>query len=459
MRPEVDMPNPYHKRLSASSAQIIGRRDILWTLLDGISGRTPQSYMLVGLRGMGTTALLRCIAGLNEQDAENLCRELRLRDRQPAKTLRVYIDFAEFSGEEPVPHWLLYKMAGHELLREFHPPSAEEAQRPVRAMIDILDACRENGLRVALLLDHLDRALAGMDKSVATQLRPLVSKAHVITATEEHPVRSYHEKFSSWFGNQSLEILLGPLEDKAFGERLLDSASPPGAPHQTSMFRQFYSWLLPLTGLIPGFILRGAAVWWETRHSRPKAGRPDLADLQDLTKYRLLEMFHGDFHRFWMRCSPEEQSCLLALADPDAPDREEATAARNYLASIGLLARRRRVFEPFSSLWGSFLQDKLGETRINAETTRRRAIRPSQREQELLDYLRARPGQVCSHAEILRDVQHQADTPPNRHGLAQEVTRLRKVLERSSPGDRLIAHRSRGYEYRASGDKRAGGSG
>ena len=65
------------------------------------------------------------------------------------------------------------------------------------------------------------------------------------------------------------------------------------------------------------------------------------------------------------------------------------------------------------------------------------------REQQVLDYLRARPGRIVSRLELSRSVWG-FDLDYRSRAIDQTVAQLRKKLP---PGVRIVTHHTRGYEY------------
>lgn len=438
--------NPYYVWLSREPEELIGREGLLRQLVEGISAPRPRSFQIVGFRNLGASSLLTYLHHIHHKAPNSARRFLHEPYKDSRRFIPVYVDFEPFSGSQSLPAWLWQRLLQNDALQAVRSRLTMDEQRPIAALIDLISAAIDDGLRVVLLLDHFDLALQKLRKEEATQLRPLVGLAAFVTATEEKLVRINQDAASSWFSNLLYAINLEPLKpDEA---RLLLRQPAPRDSHLDEMEK----YLLPLTGGYPRFVLLGAALWWDLRQ------RPNYANLQprvfeEIARSRLMEAFRADFVRFWNHISPELRDGLRRLVESANPALR--LSVQDELEYRGLIVRcRANRYEPFSHLWSDFILQKIQEHEVAAQAATMRSESPRQltrSERELLDYLQAHVGQVCTYADILRDVMQHDDTKENRHILRQVIMRLRTRLREMdfAAGD-IINHRGRGYEFRPS---------
>lgn len=447
------MTNPYTHWHHATLPRLLGRDEYLRQLLGDMSAPVKHAVQLVAVPGMGASTLLRYIAdpaGLWKNHARRTY--LAAHYRQPNRLLCVYVDMRLYTVGVPLTVWLCQTLSRDERLKPFLPAEAACDALPMLPLTDAITALERRDVRVALLLDHLDRPLCDLKRDEAAQLRPLAGQAVIVTVTEQPLMRLNAESAASWLGTSQRPLRLGLCERGEALDLLREPLPKPARAPTTDEAQR----LLALTGLAPGLILRGAAEWWAVRERYAHA--LTTADLFDFLRARLREAFLPNFRRYWQSLNSTERQALEWTVRDKHTLPPSLTASADDLWQMGLLQRnpQTNAFKPFSELWQAYIEERLAESQAEAE------LRPAapvvgrgtgftSRDAALLAFLRARPHQVLTYAEIVRGVWHLNDPEHGLDALRMAVKRLRATLTAENAPEEIINHRGRGYEYRHTG--------
>jgi hypothetical protein len=170
-RPPADADfNPYTSRLiDADSTWFIGRRSHLVPMLQGVSASSPISFAIRGARGIGETAMLKDLC--DPKGASLRFKETLLIYRPDQKEQR--LEFLYFDAYNLAPKELfkgllarLLKIpAAVDLPAALHEKawSAASIEELKSALADILENLAEKTVRLAICLDHFDKAYKELD--------------------------------------------------------------------------------------------------------------------------------------------------------------------------------------------------------------------------------------------------------------------------------------------------------
>jgi hypothetical protein len=416
------MNNPFRKFLQQEPPVLVGRDYLIESFLEGASRpRQPDSFQLTALRTMGATTLLRALAHQNGVlNQRHYTQWVMPPYNHKEGLILIYLDFVRYDSPAGIAAWIYEQTKVEERLQAYW--GNETESDPARRLRRMLIQADEDHKRVVWLCDHFDRVFERVEAEQATALRPLVSLASFITATEEPLTELNRDAAASLFSGQLIPCNLNPLTPTE-ARALLQKVIPQNAK-DLHEYRQ----LLPWTGHHPYFILRGCEQWYDIREKR-RSISVDL--LLELAQDNLLNLFRPDFVRFWNHVKPE-QDLLIQLVKSGFDDQvHRDLGSIDRLVDKGLVTLDRGTYQPFSKLWAKFVREE-AQTReiIQAAQPTTKAPKLTGQEQDLLQALMKRPGQICGYAEMIEVVwPGEEDTPENRHRLRQVALRLRRKLK------------------------------
>jgi hypothetical protein len=435
------MNNPFRQLLKQDPPVLVGRDYLIESFLEGATRPgQPDSFQLTALRTMGATTLLRALAhprGVLSQRRYTHCLTVPYTSQE--SLVLVYLDFVRYDDPAGIAAWIYEQTRAEPRLQPYW--GADETTDPAQSLRHMLIQAEQNQRRVVWLCDHFDRAFEKVAPEQATALRPLVSLATFITATEQPLTELNRDATASLFSGQLIPCHLNPLSP-AEAHELLRKAEQIN--HRDLVE---YRNLLPWSGHHPYFILRSCEQWYDIRQRHRHAPADSLLDL---AVDNLLNLFRPDFVRFWNHAKLDQELLIrLVESGNDALVRRQLGSI-DRLVDKGLVVFEKRTYRPFSRLWEYFIRQE-AQTRhiVNSAQPTPKAPELTAQEQSLLDFMEARPDQICSYADLIAAVWREEDTPENRHRLRQVVLRLRQKLKRSAARHgKLRNHRDQGYEWR-----------
>lgn len=435
------MNNPFRKFMKQDPPVLVGRDYLIESFLEGATRpRQPDSFQLTALRTMGSTTLLRALAhpqGVLNQQRYMHCLTPPYTSKD--NLILIYLDFVRYDTPEGIATWIYEQTRAEQRLQPYW--SAAKESNPAKHLRHMLIQAERDQRRVVWLCDHFDRAFEKVEPEQATELRPLVNLAAFITATEESLTELNRDAAASLFSGQLIPCNLNPLSS-AEANSLLRKVIP-SRPRVIEEYRK----LLPWAGHHPYFILRSCEQWYDIRE---KHRDTPVELLLALAKDSLLNLFRPDFVRFWNHIKPDQELLIqLVKSGNDAAVRRQLGSI-DRLVDKGLVVLDKHIYRPFSKLWEYFIRQEVQSQHIiNSTQPALKAPKMTTQEQTLLDFIEARPDQICNYADLIDGVWREKDTPENRHRLRQLVLRLRQKLKQS-PNHRgeLRNHRNLGYEWR-----------
>lgn len=480
--PRVEDSNPFERYMRRVSPDLVGQHEVLHRILSGLTAQRHRSFQLVGLHALGTSTILRYLSHPRGM-AETYLQYLTRPERSPLDLLMCDVDFALFPPSQNLATWLLRQLASHPHLERYRrvvrledlstdkqrplegTPSggADRMSPPVKMLLDLMVAVRQDGRHPVLLFDHFGMALREVDARQASELHSLLAHASIVTATE-HPLREINkDAAASWFPHEMDLVFMPPLTATEARELLTTAFYYPGGHTRGQQDEsKEYTFLIALTGRYPYFILRGAAVWFDL--CRKWGSRAQSRDRAELVRPVLLASFEETYTHYWHEILPPQQKALFWLVGrvPGGAAKQATLLRLEELENMGLVMRERpgQDFEPVSRLWREHITRRMSEEASREQTEtggppRTRKSRSPSGLPPLLDvlwdYLQERPNQVCTYEELLAAAWHFAlVTPQHKHVLSATITRLRKELTRLGvrTGGRIVPHRNVGYEYR-----------
>jgi tetratricopeptide (TPR) repeat protein len=233
-------------------ATFVARRDVLATLVHILraqaSGAAPEHQIIIGVRGMGKTTLLRRLAIEIEQDEALDARFIPLTFREEQYNV-IGLDALWRNCAESLAEWCDTHDRAALAERLDRALDAPEWRNPETAAEGFLEACREIGLRPVLLLDNLDlilNALAESDKKTGSRslwgLRGVLQASDgplIIGAATQHLAQSGDREaaFYEFFHPHVLEPLTAK-ELFACLHALADLRQEAGRPVKAILARQ-----------------------------------------------------------------------------------------------------------------------------------------------------------------------------------------------------------------------------
>lgn len=449
----VTFENPFYALFKTNPPHLIGREDVLRQLLRGVTGPTTGAYQIACFRGIGKSAILRFIAhpqGARTHYAHFIQRPYS----NPGGLAFVYLDCAQHT-ERRLTELLLQKTLDTPELADFTAVGADldAAQRLLR----IYAKAEQAHTRVVVLLNHFGQLFEKIQVEEANQLRPLVQEASFIIASEKPLVELNEQTYASWFSTMAIDVHLDPL-NLHHARELIDTALQPvyeqigivDDRRKQRIMAAPYVDLLPLTGHHPAYILRGTAVLYDLQKDLPQVD-PDM--LQRITRDRLfLHTFKAEFKRYWDKLLDQSQRLLLARLVKEEIEPEQDFGRLQLLRYLGLVTWEGGRFRPFSTLWEDYIRDHMSSVAPAPPATAvARTLIPTNsdltpRQQQLLDYFRQYPFEICSYDDILGEVWRRAGSKKDLRLLRETVRQLRPKLEELVIG-KIVNHRGRGYEF------------
>ena len=462
--------NPFSEFLVSDDFLLIGRDGTLREVAQVITMANPDHRDLHGLAGMGKSNMLRYISG-PEFIEEYKSAFLPPYNKQPYRLFRPYI-----AGWIEIIHPTIF------LYREFAkayrkfradlqvedpqvvlPDLAVEMRddlgrdEAMSLMETMLHALSVQDIGVAILLDDFDSDLAygRFNADEVARLTSWMDYCSFIVATERrledvNPAAKGSPLYKRLTQTPVRELL--PDEARAFLLAVLDrvGASLPGEDIEN------------LVELVGGFsyllILAGRELWELRRRMRlekspdglPEALKPYFEDSLSGELRRMFEVYYAGR-------TEVQRDLLRELGAKGSLSLQTGGESRRYIQLMSLasydlvkLDNDGRVF-PFSPLFGRYLASLSAESVRPAPAGSAPAL--TRLQTDLYHLFRSRPREVLTFEELGRKFwSWPADStwePPEEdtHKIRMAVSKLRRELEESATGERIVNVRSRGYRY------------
>jgi hypothetical protein len=323
--------------------------------------------------------------------------------------------------------------------------SGETTPEIRQALLDEFQALHDREVRLAICLDHFDKAFQSMTYDDDVFLRHLALYQSFVTATE----RSLPElKQDSRVTSPLLNILIFrniTLLTSAEARDLVQSpATDAGMPFQPAEIE----FILQAAGRHPFLLTAVCEFLVNERLLHPELGQSvrknEQSYQQAMSSLVALPAAQQLFLFFWDQLDETQRRALSRIAAGHTVDSDTTMSTLHTLRERALISGtpqqgRYRVFsELFSKFVLSRRQGSLDDI-LDALP---------QMDKRLFEYLLARPGQVCTFDELRNQVWQDPDA--SKRSLESAVHRLRKAIEEAEgkQGNTIQNVRGKGYLYR-----------
>lgn len=414
------MLNPFLLCLGQAVNKLIGRERQVRIILNGIVAEFPQSFSLVGLKGIGKSSILTYL--------HNKRRNLKIHNEE--QLLTVYIDCASALAGVSFSEWILTQVQMSENTSTYvEKANAEISARNSRAILQhTFKLIRKDNIRIALLLDHVDILFKGISADEAVNLRPFVTLVSFIFASELPLFEINAPAAASWLSGVNTQVYIDPLDGNEARDLIQYAWGQANVEPLTHDELQRYCEILSLTGYYPYFILKGAAELFEMSQTQKRKSLEILVE-------HLYSKFKGDFLHYWRHIDRSLRKSLYQMIK-NSPDFDQSDQKNLYrLWDYGLIVSvdDQRGYAPFSELWAKFVLEQIEHNQAQGTI-----------QQKLLDYFHLRQGQICSVEHILEEVWGLSVSLQNSSKLHRAVEELR---EASNGTYEIISVRKQGYKY------------
>ena len=444
---------------------LFGRERILNEIVQGSAATPPQSFVIVGAKLAGKSALLRHLVeiGGSHSGGDNF---------QATKRLFVAMVDCLWSQADCDPWEEMYNFLTQQLRTmqqiELNWPDIESQPSVVRHLGQLAHQLRQQGYQLALLLDNFDRLVRPNPAAPPLHhaLHLLTQEATLILTTKQ----SLHDLDEDGLNSNGAGIPLG----SGFVQRFLGLLEPAATQAWlSSILQQFpdleslQSELTELTGRHPFLLSKLGASLAEVQQLLP-VGSMQREETMPLLRLRLAEhgrpLFMALWHTFQnppARIPPESIVSLLKhlLREPLAIQKLQPSQATslNWLINQAVILISEDHGQPGYQLFSPLFTEFLALHLTVAPTSPARQISVddvqsplyehlSKMEAALLRYLQKQGGMVVSTDQLLADVWKRPDSSTRR--VQEAIRRLRLQLEQQTPPIGVIENdRGRGYRF------------
>ena len=473
--------NPFSDFLMSEEFLPVGRENILDDIGQAITQPNPDDRDLHGLPQMGKTALLHYIGG------PNFLKKYRTEFQKPydEEPYRIFIAFIAGWFKSVHPFVQIYReyfrayQAYYDTMAAQHPeinlpepptiPIRVEDGETAMAFVEVnLRGLDRAGIRAVMLFDEFDSDLAYARLTADETARLAAWKPYVfmILATERRLEDVNAAAKGSPFYKRLPQIAIRdmrPDEARLFVTRVL-------AAREASLPDADIDRLVRLAGGFPYLLLLAGQALWELRRRIGLQDSPDsLPDaFQPYLENRLADDFRRLFELYFQQRTNAQRQALLDLARRETINMDEAVAATGRqdvlltsLETYGLVDfdAESRVYRLFSPLFRSFLLAYLDAPAAATAATATAETEPNLTglQSSLYDVFRSRPGEVLTFEELGRRVWSWTlslgDEPSesDKRKIHIAVSKLRRELEESDTGERIVNLRALGYRFEPAG--------
>jgi hypothetical protein len=463
--------NPFSEFLASGAFLSIGRGSILQEAAQVITLPNPDDRDLHGLPGMGKTDILRYMCG-PEFITHYRKTFFTPYTQEPYLLLFVYV--AGWIGSIH-PFVLLYRefIKAYREYRDDMAVNHSEIVLPDVSLeeIDDLDGGQAMSLmepllrrlikarvRVAMLLDDFDSDLAyvRLNADETSRLSSWKEYCSFILATERRledvNAASKGSPFYKRLTQTPMRDFL-PNEAREFLAAILEKK-------KASLPKEDVDDLIRLAGGFPYLLILGGRALWDLRH---RTGLGDSSDklpdaLRPYLEERLAAEFRRMFELYYEGRTAEQRQVLLELAARGSLVLQSEAGDPQHVQLMGLEqyglvdVDSKGYVTLFSPLFGEYLLS------LSAALSTERAMAGTEPsltglQTNLYNIFRSKPDEVLTFEELGRrvwswpaDPGHQPSEEDKRK-IQIAVSKLRRALEDSGTGERIVNLRSRGYRF------------
>jgi DNA-binding winged helix-turn-helix (wHTH) protein len=466
--------NPYVELLDYAPDRLHGRNMEIAEIADAVTGSAgPLEFH--GLPHMGKSSLLQYVADSQGLFARNRALLREPFRHAPERLLPVLVEYAYLPPDVHPFGYLCLRL--QRALAEYRDrfmnrpdvaalpvlqPVTETPQDPdyIRCLYAMLSRLHEQRIRTVLLLDDFDVALRRMSPDQLTLMRAWREFSAFVLTTEQQVHEVNPGAAGSPFWQKAITKRLGALPAEAARALVEEPAQRAGSP----LPQADISLVLTQAGGHPFLLILAAKALWDLRSQGGILGSSDLPLSPD-QRSRFLGRLHEDFRRpfwgYWEHLTNDERETLhaVALDHPMTPKQQNLLSG---LSEKGLLVEAgaphgldegshehfvngESRFKLFSPRFSDFMSDL---ERTSPVATHQLTL--TGYELNLYEYLRSRPGEVCSFDDLLQYVWGtkpdlaQADLDKVKGRMRTTMSRLRAKLKSTTRED-IVDVRGLGY--------------
>jgi hypothetical protein len=457
MPPLEEMDNPYFRLpFALYEEHFYGSMYQVRQALEAITSPYPAPLEFVGLPGMGKSVLLRYLA--DPQGA--LLRQNRWLqkpyDREPHLLFPIRVEFRllpsqlhafqflyrRFQEEYPGYRTRTANAFENPLPEMERQPFPDEAETAVDCMEHDLRRLSALRVRPVLLLDDFDLVFGSLTFDQASRLRPWRDRVSFILCTEKSLDRIKSEAAGSPFFATIPIVHIDGLSPEEAQHLISQPARDAGRPFPDEDIRL----ALQLAGRHTYLLILAGRKLWNLRMQTGLLDQPHLP-LPEAQRSSLAARLMADYQRLFdlylNRLEPGEVRALAHLLPPrsENPHSEDLQHLES-LVQLGLAELDPHLgYRIFSRLFEEYLQQKKLEP---DETT---ALKLSDLEQRLYQYLRNDPDRISAFDELWQSVWEQPFEKEKADSIKRTiqvtVSRLRKKL--LATGEDILSLRDQGY--------------
>lgn len=447
--------NPFSQLLVAFVPdRFFGRRADIEPILYGVSASEPRSFAIHGLKTIGKTTLLKY---LGEPRGALTKYAPLLIEYGPGRTNELafrYIDFYNIENNAVLPK--LYKeLVEAKEIREildsdFVTPLETDADKSTTkaALQKVLQALRNENVRLVICLDHFDKAFRSMAYEDDVFLRNLTKDHAFIIASEKSLSELRQDPFkTSPLINVLIPRNIGLLTETEARELIETPAQQIECPF-AAVEADF---LLQMAGRQPYLLTISCEFLFNLRAQHPAMttllANDESVRQQIMLQLEALPIVTELFLFSWNQLQEYERNTLAKVAGGDPLDREKDHLALKSLSQKALIDENLQPgkYRIFSELFCNYVRQQRQPRRTGGVEEIASDLTPLDR--KLFEYFLAHPNQVCTFEELLTNVW--GDPTLSKRGLEAAIHRLRTKMQdvEMTDWDYIQNVRGKGYQY------------
>jgi hypothetical protein len=427
----------------------IGRHAEVETIFQGICAETPRSIVLHGRRMIGKTTLLRYLS--HPDGAMEHYKQFAgaYAPHQKNQLWFIYADMYNVVGDGIITtlysNLVKNKHVSQALGVEFDTEISCDKSTIKRIVRNTCQEVQDKNTRLVFCIDHFDKAYTSLKIEDDIFLRSLVTYQAFIYVTDKSlpELRPSNQRFSPLY-NILLPREIGLLNDTEARE-IFAIATEENLPKFTAEDADF---LLAATGNHPYLLSLACEYLYNLylENIKLQSILPQSEKAREQVRFEILSLpaVQEIFAFYWDELEAIHRHHLMELAripQLKASDQGMINVLRKKgLVKIDLIKDQANLF---SELFRMYILEQKNNTRRNLEIN---ALDLPQLDQKLLEYLQAKPDQVCTFDELLSNIWE--DPEATRGSLDAAIHRVRRKLKDVSGIDWVYIDNVRGVGYK-----------
>jgi len=431
-----------------------GRKSDIVPILQGVSSKNRSSFAIHGIRTIGKTSLLRYLC--DPQGAVAKYGSV-LGEYGPGRNGKLQFCYIDFYVVRPnVIHGLYRGLLSSEEVRRITALSSieetdEHIPKPVlkELLEDALQTICNEGTRLVICMDHFDSALESMEAEDEVFLRYLATTYVSFVISTERTLHELKKErlISSPFLNLFVLRNIGLLDESEARELVQVVSAEGGNPFTPKEL----AFLLEAAGRQPYLLIMACEFYFKLRSEYPEV--KDVLAREGKVQQQIMNSIEASpavtelLVLLWNQLSEYEQNVLLKIATGQQADLEKQQPILNSLRQKALIYENLQEGKPriFCELFRQYVLRQRQPVRMGRIEEIMDSLAPLDR--KLLEYLLARPNQVCTFEELLAEVW--GDLNASKRGLEAAIHRLRTRIQNiDMTGSLRIQNvRGKGYQY------------